>query len=338
VKNFFLLSGILVLVGLSGCAGARKRNEAAFPSGEVYGPTQNPALQASPLPGPTGEIPAVGSYGPSLPQVRPVVLVIGPGLAHAYSAVGVIKRLADEKIPVSAVVGSEMGALIAALYANSNTPNELEWNLMRFKEDAFMAPAIFDLTRIFNKDEPPRALVSLLKKLFLKKEIQSSRLVLRINVLSSTQQRPLLLERGSIQQAVLGAMADEGYFADQSWEDQKIRSALSIQPFPVFEAKALNMGTVIVVDGLSVRPSDVGSDEKNVQYFDRVTRALRDATEQLSAADVIVRPDVSFAGFYDFQKRSQIQYAGYQATDALMPEIRKKVGLLEGAPSETHQP
>ena len=52
--------------------------------------------------------------------VRPIVLVLGPGMARGFAFAGVLRALNEAKIPIGAVIGTEMGALVSALYADSN--------------------------------------------------------------------------------------------------------------------------------------------------------------------------------------------------------------------------
>ena len=71
-------------------------------------------------------------FGPQPVKVFPVALVLGPGLARGYAHAGVLRTLHDNKIPVGAVLGVEMGALIGAIFATSRTINEFEWKLFKF--------------------------------------------------------------------------------------------------------------------------------------------------------------------------------------------------------------
>src|SRR6185437_12609417 len=98
---------------------------------------------------------------------RPVVLVLGPGLARGYAYVGAIRALTEAKVPIGAILGTEMGALVGSLYAMDAKINQFEWAMLKFREGAFesqggLMPEMFqrssrakkleeDLSRVFDK-------------------------------------------------------------------------------------------------------------------------------------------------------------------------------------------
>jgi NTE family protein len=58
---------------------------------------------------------------------RPRVgLVLGGGGARGAAHIGVLKELERQRIPIDAIVGTSMGAIVGGLYASGKTPEELE--------------------------------------------------------------------------------------------------------------------------------------------------------------------------------------------------------------------
>ena len=53
-------------------------------------------------------------------------LVLGGGGARGAAHIGVLKELERQRIPVDAIVGTSMGAIIGGLYASGKTPAVLE--------------------------------------------------------------------------------------------------------------------------------------------------------------------------------------------------------------------
>src|SRR5690606_25430781 len=115
---------IFALGAFSGCQSAPKTTPEN--GNEIHGP---------PVPyGPLAGDPAskkkadetAPSYGPAARKIRPVVLVIGPGLARTFAAAGALRALVEEQIPIGAIYGVEMGALIASFYGFSGSINEFE--------------------------------------------------------------------------------------------------------------------------------------------------------------------------------------------------------------------
>jgi NTE family protein len=60
-------------------------------------------------------------------------LIFSGGGAKAWAHVGFLKELEQYKWPIVAVGGQEWGAVVAALYANKLSANEVEWELSKIK-------------------------------------------------------------------------------------------------------------------------------------------------------------------------------------------------------------
>jgi NTE family protein len=68
------------------------------------------------------ELPAAGS----LPEGERIGLVLGGGGARGAAHIGVLKVLEREHIPVHAIAGTSVGAIVGALYATGRSPEEIE--------------------------------------------------------------------------------------------------------------------------------------------------------------------------------------------------------------------
>lgn len=65
---------------------------------------------------------------------RKVAVVLGPGGAKAFAHVGVLKTLAQNRIPIDKVVGLEWGALVGGVYASKGQVHEVEWKLYKMEQ------------------------------------------------------------------------------------------------------------------------------------------------------------------------------------------------------------
>src|SRR5689334_11194719 len=125
----FLSSVIL----FQGCASSPKVRSAEVPRPPlVYPNTEQMGPPEAFGPPPPAQSP---NYGPDPVLVKPIVLVLGPGLARGFAYVGVLRALKEAKIPVGAIFSTEIGSLIATLYGMSPTLNQFEWGLQKFKDD-----------------------------------------------------------------------------------------------------------------------------------------------------------------------------------------------------------
>ena len=79
----------------------------------------------------------------SRPKGQSVGLILGPGGMKTFAHLGVLKEFEKAKIPVRAVVGLEMGALMGAFYSATGSANEAEWKLFKLKEEDLAEKSLF---------------------------------------------------------------------------------------------------------------------------------------------------------------------------------------------------
>jgi NTE family protein len=305
----FSLAALLGVSGLSGCASAGKgpttpaaEVPAAAPSGAV--PTETYGPPAPPSPDHPEDV-----YGPSRISVRPIVLVLGPGLARGFAYVGALRALHEAKIPIAAVLGTEMGALIGALYSMEGKINQFEWALLKFKDDVFETPKGM-LPAVFQKSSNSKKLETELSHIFNKKDLNESKVPLRIAIQMKDGNTATVLERGQAVEAVRAALGDPSIFEDTSFNGAAALSAARTRPLLIAEAKAMNLGPVIVIDALEER------DEK--KYV---------SASELKDADLVIHPDLRGIGANDFQKRTEAAFRGKKAVNAQLAEIKHLVGI-----------
>jgi predicted acylesterase/phospholipase RssA len=218
--------------------------------------------------------------------------------------------LKDAKIPIGAILGTEMGGLIGGLYAMSSTMNQFEWGLLKFKEEVFQNKSRFFLLRQVGASQGEK-LETRLKQVFESKDISDAHIPLRIAIQPQQTHSALILDHGNTARALRAALAAPILFTPSLWQNgTSAMSAAEARPFLVNEARNLGIGPVVVINVLSDSESAIALDE-------------------LKYADLVVKPKVSDFSPTDFQKMTDIAFRGKSATNDVMPEIRRIVGLQE---------
>jgi NTE family protein len=69
-------------------------------------------------------------------------LILGPGSARALAHIGVVQELAKAKLPITHVVGLEIGALVGAIYSQKGQPFDVEWQISKLKDLKSLGPFI----------------------------------------------------------------------------------------------------------------------------------------------------------------------------------------------------
>ena len=304
----------------TGCATTKPRETAP-----VVGP-QQPEVATQPTEQPQ-EQPTETKPAETETQIdqAPVVLVLGPGMARGFAHAGVLRALSEAKIPVGAIVGTEMGALIGGIYAESRTIDEFEWKLQKLREDLFKLP-VLSLSRLMGGLNDGQELQEYLEETLESREIQEGYIPLRIGIFWEGVQGPVLLDQGQAAEAIRASMSDASIFSPTKWEGAAARSAVPERAFPVSEAKDLSIGPVIVVNVLEDRLAPKAEQklpERELQYRMRMKVAGDRAKPDLKQADFVLRIDLRDIGYFDFKDKSSIIFKAKNTAQKSIEAIKK---------------
>ena len=305
---------LLSILLTQGCATGRNQRAAipiTTPShSDVNMPGGEPQQPTSEVFGPAGPEPKM-TYGPAPVVVKPVVLVLGPGLARGFAYVGVIRALSEAKIPIGAIVSSEMGSLIGALYAMSTNLNQFEWSLLKFKEEVFQQPRNF-LGRSQPHLSNGETFEAKLREIFHSRNLSESRIPIKMGLRSKKSGSLMMVNQGNAVKALRAAMASPRLFSPVLWtHDQANVPTIAVEgqhALLIEEGRALGLGPVVAVDVLS----------------DTEKKSER---EELRGADLVLRPKMSGISSLDFKKRTEAAYKGKAAVAEHLEELKHLVGL-----------
>lgn len=313
-RRFFIAA--LVLIQFACASSSKTRPSAA----------ELPVGVAAPEATAANELPRADDYGPTPARPRSVVLVLGPGLARGFAHVGVIRALSEAKIQIGAVVGTEMGGLIAALYALGGTASEMDWRLLRIKDETLYERPLF--AGIFGRISDGKKLEQALDRVFLGKDLRESRVPALL--LMSVGGRTVSASAGRASIVSLAAFSDPTLFRPVEMAGASALSAGEARPYGIKEALALELGPVVVVDVLhdASLPNKHAALEDEISYLNRLLPAESRAADELKDANLVLRPRLLGVGVLDFKKRTDIIYRGREAALSAMNEIRQ---IVEGA-------
>lgn len=124
-----------------------------------------------------------------------VGLSLGPGLHRAIAYIELLKELEKNNIKLEVITGTEMGAVVAALYAAGTTPEAIEWMFFKyFREE--------NREKYYEK-----SWISLIDKHFLmkikNKEIKETRIKFYITLFDHNTKKTYFFDNGNLRQLVL---------------------------------------------------------------------------------------------------------------------------------------
>ena len=290
------------------------------------------------------------------PPVRPAVgLVLSGGGARGLAHIGVLKVLERERIPVQAVAGTSMGAIVGGLYASGLPAAELERELLaldwaevfanrvdrphlpqRRKEEDYAFSGAVELGLRQGELRAPQGTVSTRML-----EVLLRRLTLPVRHVRHFDELPLpyravatdmetgdvrVLAEGDLAHAMRASMSVPGVFAPTEWGQQLLGDGGLVNNLPVDVARGLGAQRLIAVNvGTPLAPrkslnSLLGLTAQMVNIL--TEQNVKRSVASLGADDLLITPDLSSYSSGDFSQAAAIIRAGEQAAEALLPQLR----------------
>lgn len=257
--------------------------------------------------------------GQKLPRVA---LVLGGGAARGFAHVGVIRVLEREKIPIDLIVGTSVGSLVGAIYADKKNSFELEWTAFSLEERDLFDYTFISPTQGFVRGERIEEFV--LKKVSAR-ELQQLKIPLSVVATDIQNGEAVILQNGSVAQAVRASSSIPGIFIPVRHQGRLLVDGGVLNNTPVDVARKMGAQVVIAVN--------LGGGRKATQVnniFDAIIQSLHlmaiESTEaRLREADVVIVPQVSHIGAIDFSQKKKLLALGIQAAEQALPRLREKL-------------
>jgi len=257
-------------------------------------------------------------------EVKPkVALVLGGGGARGFAHVGVLRELEKEKVPVDIVVGTSVGSLIGALYADTGRVLDLEYVALTLeKDDLFDYAALSVLSGGFIKGD---RLQDFLESHLKHRSIESMPVRFAAVAVDVRTGETVVFDRGPVAPAVRASCAIPGAFVPVQYQGRTLVDGGVTNPIPADVARRMGAEVVIgVAIPAAVTPqaptSPVGVAYQAVNIMSAEIGELR-ARE----SDIVVRPAVGDIAYDDFSQKKRLIEAGVAATQKAMPEIYNAV-------------
>jgi NTE family protein len=253
-----------------------------------------------------------------------VALVLGGGAARGFAHVGVLRVLEDARIPVELIVGTSVGSLVGALYADGYNAWELEHLSRDLARDDFfdfgIAPALFG-TGLARGARLERWLRDHLRA----KEIEQLAIPYAAVATDLDDGSVAVLARGEVARAVRASSAIPGVFEPVDLDGRLLVDGGVVANLPVTIARDLGADVVIAVDLTEV--TGQASPSSFVEVVMRAVTILAHGgvEESARAADVLVAPAVGDVDLLYFDETAGAIAAGAAAAREKLPEIRKAV-------------
>ena len=291
------------------------------------------------------------------PRRPRIGLVLSGGGARGAAHIGVLKMLDRLHVPIDAIAGTSMGAVVGGLYASGLSGQEIEQAMASVDwQSAFRDRLRRTELGFRHKEEDRDFLVNLPvglrgKKLVIPEGLVQGekltetlrQLTLPVATLTDFDQLPtrfravatdletgaaVVIGDGDLTTAMRASMSAPGAFAPVEYRGQLLVDGGLVENLPVDVARAMGVDVLIVVDaGFPLQP------RKDLVSLPSITNQVlaillrRDTERQLqtlAAVDIVVSPQLGDFSSYDFIDTLKIVNAGEVAANAVADRL---VGL-----------
>ncbi len=284
-------------------------------------------------------------------------LALGGGGARGLAHLGVLKALEEEKIPIDAIAGTSMGAIIGGAYAQYPDSGRLismvhvlihKFNLqsgwMEFlsrdfeknekKRENLLKEISYFVRRRFMyfvgvsriSLEPKEKLMEPLKLALKDEPIEQAKIPFAAVAVDLISGKEVTITSGSMINAVYASSSIEGVFPPLRMDNQLLSDGGVTSLVPVDAVRQLGANFIIGVNipEMVRREDRLASGVEVILRADSLTRGkLNDLI--LATADIIITPEVKAIHWANFGKVDECIQKGYDATKNKIDEIKEKI-------------
>lgn len=246
-------------------------------------------------------------------------VALGGGFARGIAHIGVLKVLEEEKIPISYVAGTSVGALIGAAYCSGLSIPELEEVARRVRFKTF---ARWTLSR--HGFATNQRMIGFLNSILKVKSFEELRLPLAVTATDLSTGEGVVFHSGPLVDPVRASCAYPGMFLPVNLRGRWLVDGMLAHAVPT--RPLLDMGAKHV---LAVHLKGRWSNGNSPRHlFDVIGQCFAIAQDMSSshwkeAADLIIEPDVNGFEYDAFVHTSALIKAGEIATRQALPTLKK---------------
>ncbi len=249
-----------------------------------------------------------------------VSLALGGGFSRGFAHLGVLEVLETEGVPISAIVGTSIGGLLGAAYADGISLRDLCELGRRVR--------VRDFLRFHQSGQGVQkkdCIGQFVQEWFHAASVEELPIPTAIVSTDLATGAPYVFTRGPIEVAIRASCAFPGLVKPVEFEGRMLADGCIAAAVPTAIASRISGGCVL---GVSVRPDDAGSStsENVVKIFDPRFRAShRNALEPswCRHADILLEPQVHHIDWNDFSRVDEAFAAGAEAMRRALPALRE---------------
>lgn len=252
------------------------------------------------------------------------MLALGGGFARGFAHLGVLEVLDQEQLPVSALVGTSIGGLLGAAYADGIPLRDLCDLGRRVRLRDFLR---FENSR--QDSDRKDCLGRFVQEWFRARTVEELPIPTAIVTTDLQSCAPYIITQGPIEAAIRASCAFPGLFKPVEFMGRQLADGCLAAPVPTSIAAQIYGGCVLGV-GVSSNTASPALSQKATNEFDLRWQAARRGTLEPSwsrYADVLLEPQVQDIAWNDFSRVDEAFAAGVEAMRRGLPRLRELLAL-----------
>lgn len=279
-----------------------------------------------------------------------ITLALGGGGAKGNAHIGVLRRLEKEGYKIRSVAGTSFGGLVAVLYAIGYSPREIQAIFESVDQKALYGrsqhdgPSLLGLTGVRH----------LLDRVIGEKTFDDTRIPCAVTAVDINTGGEVILNEGSLRDAVLATVALPGIFPVQRLNGWTLVDGGVLNPVPVSVARTLSPNLPVVAVVLN-DPIDTPLRGYNIPIPSIVPRTIAESLSRISLAqsldvflrsvdvssryvaylrlqmdkpEVLVRPEVHHIQLLDRVVVEDVAQLGEDALVKVLPDLKRETAWM----------
>jgi NTE family protein len=321
---------LLAALFLAACQGLKTREDIrtqpkphVSPAAPVQAPpSQTPAVippappsqaeEAAPIPIPPPP--------PPMPEMPRIGVILSGGGAKTYAHIGFLQELSRLRIPIHAIAGIEFASPMAALYANKELANDVEWQMFKIKDDDVIKRSLLGGS---TKPVDISSLNDFIRTNFARLKVEDFKLPFACPAYNMAKNQIYLLSRGSADALLPYCWPYPPLFKPYRHNVSAIREVKMLADF--LRSKGANYILFVNAMGGGQRKALAGEADsmENIVW----TEISGHYAKNPAGVDAVLSLDTQNYGIMDFEKRREIMQKGADSAEKTLKSLAKRWGL-----------
>ncbi len=258
---------------------------------------------------------------PSLIGRPRIGVALGGGFARGLAHVGVLKVLAENRIPIDGMAGTSVGSVVAAAFASGVTVEEMLAEARHVRFRSFARWTVSRLGLATNERMEP-----MLRRVIRAARFEDLKIRLAVVAADIATGEAVVFSQGDLIPPLRASCSFPGLFLPIEYQGRLLVDGAIVGSVPVEALQRFGVDVVVAVhlktDGPHHAPANI---------FQVIGQAFQIAQNQNDATwrkgcDVVIEPDTTEFKWDDFLRADDLIAAGERAARQALPALRR---LLE---------